>query len=115
MKIIIPPSTIWPDNARLGQKPCHLKADKSTKLRDLKCLGWRMELNAWFSVLTLEVKLGTKATLDRWVEAYTTLGQVSDVTVSTPDFDVLVVRPLCTDYTKHTIRFHYLTPVKIRN
>jgi hypothetical protein len=104
--------TTWPDRYLVSCKPStgNITFQGYPKLTPLRINGWTVAKNPEFTFLEFAVT-SRLATIERWVEVLGCLGQPYNITVTTPEFKVLIERPVCTDHVSSGIFFHYLNCV----
>lgn len=84
-----------------------LKYRGKVKLTPLRFSDWDVLRNLEFTRLRLTVT-SQPATLKKWVEALGMLGQPHDVLVKTPEFQVTLIRPVCTYSSSGLLVLHFM-------
>lgn len=107
-----PPLLHWPDNLQNGRRlpALELHASAGAKLRPLKCATWGLTLNPDFGHLTITPKPRTEATVRKWRDCFSLMGNGNDFIAKLGrSVKVLVRRPICySSYGEKLIVFSFL-------
>lgn len=78
------------------------------RLRPLKCIGWTIDQDAYFTRFVFDIHHRAKATADKWFKAFNELGHDYSVIMQTEDFNFLLSQPICSGVSNYCIEFYFL-------
>lgn len=77
-------------------------------LRPLKCIGWSIEQDSYFTRFAFDIHHRALSTANKWFEAFNELGHDHNIIMQTERFNFMLSQPICSGVSNYCIEFYFL-------